>query len=179
METAEMPIVKKIREIEQALLSSVVVVGWIDGSGALQTAQANLKVREMTGKQTKASAKPVSRALIAATLNYGRAAGTTLGGRSYPEIPARQFMKFAAEMWEREFPKVLKKFLPSVLGGTMSIDEFLTEIGKRARDAVKKAISDGDYAPLAPSTIAAKGSSTPLIDTGTMMRSVTFEVRRG
>jgi hypothetical protein len=87
-------------------------------------------------------------------------------------------MKFAAETWEREFPKVLKKYMPSVLGGTMTIDQLLTEIGKRARDAVKKAISDGDYAPLSPRTVAAKGSSVPLIDTGTMMRSVTFEVRR-
>ena len=131
-----------------------------------------------TGKDQKALGKPASLALIARTLNYGRQAGTTAEGRSYPEIPARPFMKFAMEIWEREFPKILKAYLPKVLGGTMSVDQLLKVIGERSKEAVQKAIREGEYAPLSPRTIAAKGSSTPLIDTGLMVNSVTFEIRR-
>ena len=43
------------------------------------------------------------------------------------------------------------------------------------------AISDvktGTYAPLSPKTVARKGSSKPLVDTGLLLNSVTFEIRR-
>jgi hypothetical protein len=41
---------------------------------------------------------------------------------------------------------------------------------------VKVKILDGDFEPNAPSTIAKKGSSHPLIDTGQEKNSVTWEV---
>lgn len=179
MEQAEIPVLKKVKELEDALSSSVIVVGWIDGNNTLQTARSNLRFREITGRRTNAIAKEPSLALIAATLNYGRQAGETLSGHKYPEIPARPFMKFAMEIWEREFPEVLGRIMPSYLGGSITVDGVLKEIGERAKNAVQKAIREGDYAPLSPRTIAAKGSSTPLIDTGTMVNSVTFEIRNG
>lgn len=179
MGQAELPVMKKVKELEDALSSSVIVVGWIDGNNTLQTARSNMRFREMTGRRTNAIAKEPSLALIAATLNYGRQAGETLSGHKYPEIPARPFMKFAMEIWEREFPKVLGRIMPSYLGGSITVDGVLKELGERAKNAVQKAIREGDYAPLSPRTVAAKGSSTPLIDTGRMVNSVTFEIRKG
>lgn len=176
---AQLPVMKRIEELKQALSSSVIVVGWIDGNNTLQTARSNLRFRDMTGRRTNAIAKEPSLALIAATLNYGRQAGETLSGHKYPELPARPFMKFAMEIWEREFPKIIGRIMPSYLGGVVSVDDVLKTLGERARNAVQMAIREGDYAPLSPRTIAAKGSSTPLIDTGRMVNSVTFEIRKG
>lgn len=174
-----LPVMERIEELKRALSSSVIVIGWIDGNDTLQTARSNLRFREITGRRTNAIAKEPSLALIAATLNYGRQAGETLSGHKYPEIPARPFMKFAMEIWEREFPKVLGRIMPSYLGGSITVDGVLKELGERAKNAVQKAIREGDYAPLSPRTVAAKGSSTPLIDTGRMVNSVTFEIRKG
>lgn len=178
MDAAEMPVMKKIRELNDALSSCSIVVGWMDENGSLQTARSNLRYRELTGRQTNAIAKEPSRALIAATLNYGREAGTTLGGRSYPAIPARPFMKFAAEIFKTVFPKEMRRVMPMYLSGKLSVDGVLKSIGERAKESVQEAIRTGDYAPLSERTIAAKGSSTPLIDTGKMVESVSFEIRR-
>lgn len=178
-EIPEIPVLKRIRELDNALSSSVIVVGWIDGNGTAEKAYSNLLKKMETGKDQKALGKPASLALIARTLNYGRLAGTTAEGRSYPEIPARPFMKFAMEIWEREFQKILGRLTPAYLRGIYSVNDVLKTLGERARNAVQKAIREGDYAPLSPRTIAAKGSSTPLIDTGRMVNSVTFEIRKG
>ena len=50
--------------------------------------------------------------------------------------------------------------------------------GMAGRDACKKYITDGHLAPNAPSTVARKGSSIPLIDTGAMHGSISYAVRR-
>ncbi len=50
--------------------------------------------------------------------------------------------------------------------------------GMVGRDACKAYITSGKLAPNAPSTIRRKGSSNPLIDTGAMYNSITYEVRR-
>lgn len=178
MDYSQIPVMKKIRELEDAFSSSTVVVGWVDGNGSAQAAYAKLMAKRKTGLNQPASQMPASLALIARTLNYGREEGVTAEGRRYPKIPARPFMTFAAEIWEREYPKILKAYLPKVLGGTMSVEQLLKVIGKRSKEAVQKAIREGEYTPLSPRTIAAKGSSTPLIDTGLMVNSVTFEIRR-
>lgn len=172
-----MPVMKKVQELEDALSSSVIVVGWLDDNGALQTARSNLKYRKITGRNTPASAIPASNALIAATMNYGREEGTTAEGRHYPRIPARPFMTFAMEIWQKVFPKLLKEYMPMYMSGMMSIDGLFTVLGEKAKEAVQQAIREGDYAPLSPKTVLAKGSSVPLIDTGTMIESVTFEIR--
>jgi hypothetical protein len=178
MEATEMPVMKKIKELENALSSSTIVVGWVDGNGSAAKAYAHLQAKKATGKNQHSVGKPASKALIARTLNYGRQEGTTAEGRHYPAIPARPFMDFAKEIFDRVFPKVMGRYMNGYLSGVISIDALLTAIGDRAKSAVQEAILNGDYVPLSPKTIAAKGSSVPLIDTGEMLRSVTFEIRR-
>jgi len=51
--------------------------------------------------------------------------------------------------------------------------------GMIGRDACKKYITDGNnLAPNAPSTIRKKGSSTPLVDTASMLNSITYTIRK-
>lgn len=177
MDYSQVPVMKKIRELENAFSSSKVVVGWIDGNGSAQAAYAKLMAKRKTGKNQPALKMPASLALIARTLNYGREEGYTAEGRHYPKIPPRPFMTFAAEIWEREYPKILKEYLPKFLNGEMTVDQIFAAIGERSKNAVQKAIREGEYEHLSQRTIDAKGSSTPLIDTGLMVNSVTFEIR--
>ena len=66
-----------------------------------------------------------------------------------------------------------------VKGDTMSAEKEMNKAGMIGRDACKKYITDGTHlAPNAPATIARKGSSTPLIDTGALLNSITYEVRK-
>lgn len=50
--------------------------------------------------------------------------------------------------------------------------------GMIGRDACKNYILGGNLAPNSPRTIAIKGSSTPLVDTGSLLQSITYAVRK-
>ena len=66
-----------------------------------------------------------------------------------------------------------------VKGDHEKAEQNFHKAGMVGRDACKKWISDGGHlAPNAPVTIARKGSSKPLIDTGSMLGSITYAVRR-
>lgn len=52
------------------------------------------------------------------------------------------------------------------------------QIGEYAKSEVQEHVTTLDQPPNAPSTIQRKGSSNPLIDTGFMRQSVSYEVNR-
>ena len=67
----------------------------------------------------------------------------------------------------------------AIKGDLEGAENEYNKAGMVGRDACKKYITDGTHlAPNAPSTIAKKGSSVPLIDTGALLNSITYEVRR-
>ena len=59
------------------------------------------------------------------------------------------------------------------------LERFYRLIGQAAQDELRQTITDGDYAPNAPRTIAQKTahSDHPLIDTGKLRKSVRYVVR--
>lgn len=63
-------------------------------------------------------------------------------------------------------------------GDLETAKENYEKAGMVGRDACKAYITGGGLAPNAPSTIAKKGSSNPLIDTGAMYGSINYAVRR-
>lgn len=67
-----------------------------------------------------------------------------------------------------------------VYSGDMSPDKALNHLGMVAQAAVQVKITEGGtpYRPNADSTVARKGSSSPLIDDGDMRRAITYEVRK-
>ena len=54
----------------------------------------------------------------------------------------------------------------------------LNRMGELIEGQLKQSIKDLTSPALAPSTVAAKGFSKPLIDTGHMLNSTTFKVTR-
>lgn len=66
-----------------------------------------------------------------------------------------------------------------VMGDKAGCEINFEKAGMIARDACKRWITDGGHlAPNAPMTIARKHSSKPLIDTASMLNSITYAVRK-
>lgn len=91
-------------------------------------------------------------------------------------VPPRPFMKQSFETHEQQLKKVCQEAAKGVCNGG-SVQEALNQIGVAAKGAIQEEIRDGDFAPNSLSTIKAKGSSHPLIDTGHMRESVNYEIR--
>lgn len=172
----------KFKVLEE-LATMQVRVGWIDGNGTARKAYENMVSRKKTGKPTPSLKAPVSNALIARTLNYGREAGVTAEGRRYPEIPARPFMTVAMEKFEKERERILARYVPKVVSGKMTVRQLATAIGSFYKDKVTEAIRDSEkYQGLSEKTLAARRhngrpSAVPLIDTHQLIDSVSFEVK--
>lgn len=172
----------KLKETLDWLQTLKFNVGWVDGNKTADQAYQNLRRKKKTGKNQPSLKKPVSLALIARTLNYGREPGVTAEGVRYGRIPARPFMKVAVDIAAKKFPRILKKYMPMLMSGILTRESFKTYVGKRLRDCVVKAMRKSEaYTPLAHSTIERRRnrSNVPLIDTGTLLSSVSFEVIEG
>ena len=91
-------------------------------------------------------------------------------------VPSRPFM---AKTWERrgeDTKKLIEAEAKLCLQGGRDVEGALKEIGVFYENAVKESFTAESFEPLADSTIARKGSSVPLIDTGTMRQSITSRV---
>lgn len=101
------------------------------------------------------------------------AAYNELGSSS---TPARPFMRQSFENHQSELQKACNdanKILAS--GGTAQ--QALNRIGVVAKGLVQEEIVSGGFEPNAPSTIAKKGSETPLVDSGFMRESVNYVIK--
>lgn len=94
-------------------------------------------------------------------------------------IPERSFIRstFADQ---NKLLTVLRGVAKSIVEGKSTIKRGLGLVGVWAAAAVKATITEGKVEPpLEASTIAAKGSSLPLVDTGRLLGSITHEVVEG
>jgi phage gpG-like protein len=92
-------------------------------------------------------------------------------------IPARPFLTIALARQRGEIDKLRGRIAQGVISGKLTIDRGLGLLGAFLVGAVKQEIAAGMPPENAPSTVAAKGSSTPLINTGQLRGSITFEIR--
>lgn len=93
-------------------------------------------------------------------------------------VPPRPFMDGAMKDKTalRELRIMQIGGLRRVMRGTADLKQTMGKIGERMVDAIKDSIRDGNWKANAPSTIARKGSSRPLIDTAQMINSVSHKV---
>lgn len=93
-------------------------------------------------------------------------------------IPARPFMRTA---FDENVDKIFQRFYKGrrgIVDGLINQDQAMNDIGLYMQTLIKKSITNGDWASNAPYTVKQKGSSKPLIDTGIMLNSVTFAIRK-
>ena len=107
------------------------------------------------------------------TLVAGVAAGNEFGIQEQG-IPERPFFRQSIAIMNDELPDVVKRFIDPT---AMELDNRGANIvGAYAADVIQQRIVDLKEPPNSPITIALKGSSNPLVDTGHMRQSVTWEV---
>lgn len=106
---------------------------------------------------------------IGARHEYGT---DTLPRRSFLRVPFANKQKELEAAIATQFRKVIEQGVPA--------KDALGMVGVKAQQVSQDAFRNrgyGSWKPLAPETIAQKGSSAPLIDTGTLRNSITWVVR--
>lgn len=93
-------------------------------------------------------------------------------------LPERSFMRSTIQAKKKEIIALQKKLLKQIVNGKMKVEDGLRLLGEFMSDAITQKIVSITSPPNTPETIAAKGSSNPLIDTGQTKNSITYEVNR-
>lgn len=93
-------------------------------------------------------------------------------------IPERSFMRATTKEKRKEIKALRNKLLKKVQAGEISTEQALGLLGDFVRDLIQQKIVSLKSPANADSTVAKKGSSNPLIDTGQLRNSITFEVNR-
>ena len=92
-------------------------------------------------------------------------------------MPSRPFLRMSVDDNSDKINSFMSAQKRSIINGEPT-DRILKKIGIFQKDLIQEKITEGSFAPNAPSTIKAKGSSKPLIDTGRMRQSVNFEIKQ-
>lgn len=91
-------------------------------------------------------------------------------------IPARPFMRTAVDSNREKINKAISGQYDKIVLGESTVKKSLNLLGLYMTGLIQKQIRATHYPPNAPSTIARKKSSHPLIDFGQMIQSVRHEV---
>ena len=93
-------------------------------------------------------------------------------------IPARPFLIPTMQNNADKYVRLMAQGFKTALQDKTKADEVYEKIGLVASSDVKDYIVSGQFVPLKQSTIDRKGSSKPLIDTGELRNSISYEVRK-
>ena len=94
-------------------------------------------------------------------------------------IPSRPFFITALNNNRKYIKEQLKELLGKVATGKITGEVALKSIGLEVQGMIQDSIKNGNWEKNADSTVVAKkGKGQPLIDTGSMLRAVSFEIRR-
>lgn len=103
-------------------------------------------------------------ALVAAVNEYGKP----------PSQPPRPFFRGMISQHSSEWGPQAANILKS---HDYNANATLSDMGELIKGELQQSIVDLTSPPIKPSTVAAKGSDKPLVDTGVMLRSVDYVVK--
>lgn len=89
-------------------------------------------------------------------------------------IPERSFLRSTYDAKIGDYATILKKGARDVYDGKVTSERVLGRVGEKFASDVKGTINAGIDPPLQPATIARKGSSKPLIDSGQLKGSISW-----
>lgn len=110
------------------------------------------------------------------TKGSGKPFGTERGGGFGGPIPERPFMRNTMRSNRTKYLTAMKTSAVHILRGSVTIAATLQKLGVLAVRDIQKEIVSLTSPGNSPVTIAIKGSSNPLIDTGEMRQSVTYKI---
>lgn len=126
-----------------------VVVGWPGNAGSQTHLDSDLSVGEIAAIQEFGSGRIPARSMIGATVDENRG----------------------------KYEQASRDIATGIARGRIDLRKGLDVLGVMIKGDIQARISAGIAPPNAPSTIARKGSSTPLIATGQMRTAIDHEVR--
>ena len=93
-------------------------------------------------------------------------------------IPARPFMQRTADENKEVVTQFTEHLVGRMIDGKLTDDDVLKNLGMKYQALMQKTVRDAKSwaVPNAPGTIARKGSSSPLIDTGRMVGAIRYEI---
>lgn len=91
-------------------------------------------------------------------------------------IPERSFLRTGYDESKDKVLNDTSQLIDDVIGGAMSVDQFLKIVGVTMSSKIKDYARDLDDPPNHSYTIERKGSSNPLVDTGGMIGAITYRV---
>ena len=146
--------------------------------------KSTLKVNDKLWKEIKAQFPKIDKAVVKTGIqsdageNEGvsiaeYAAFNEFGTRTIPERP---FMRKTFDDNLANHNKLIERLFKGMLGGKLDAKMAFKILGQQTEDDMKNTIMTGIFTPNSDCTVAKKGSSRPLIDTGTMRNSIRYEV---
>jgi len=108
-------------------------------------------------------------------------AGISLGrsGAEYGGIPERSFIRSTFDRKVLSWQRLMGRATRQLYGPKrVNIRRVLGIVGEKAVADIRRTIRAGIPPPLMPETVDRKGSSKPLIDTGQLVASITYAVRK-
>lgn len=94
-------------------------------------------------------------------------------------IQERSFIRRTFILEKAELIKTQAGLAKQVVTRNLSMNDALEILGQWGAAAVKKTVTVGNnLPPLKPATVVKKGSDRPLVDTGRMIQSVSYEVEK-
>lgn len=101
-------------------------------------------------------------------------------GSSDGRIPERSFIRATFAAKRAEYQALFRRFAEKGFKGPINWRQAFELVGMRVTADMKNRITSGDGIPppLAPSTVARKGSDRPLVDTGQLVNAITYVVER-
>lgn len=120
-----------------------------------------------------------------AHLSVAEIAAVNEFGTEDGHVPARSFIRSTFDEQRESLAEMARKTFLQILlpakGEKMTLDRALGLLGAKLAAEIKKKVTKGDGVPPpnAPRTVAAKGSSRTLVDTGRMIGAVTWTIMRG
>lgn len=93
-------------------------------------------------------------------------------------IPERSFMRSTLQEKKQSIIDLQKNLMKNIVDGSMTVEKALGLLGEFVSDEIRQKIVSLKTPPNTPETIKKKKSSNPLIDTGQLKNSITYEVNR-
>lgn len=92
-------------------------------------------------------------------------------------IPARPFIAIAFQRHRDQLTNINARIVRGVMEGKIDARQGYELAGQNAVAVIQETLAEHVPPPNSPRTIAAKGSSMPLVDTGQLRASLNFEIR--
>lgn len=125
-----------------------------------------------TGTRTGKRGRQIQQAATLAEVAVSHEFGTD-------KIPQRSFIRATVDLKAAEIATNQEKLAAQVMEGKVTPEAALERLGASVQGMVQARVAEGINPPLKPATIARKGSSKPLIDSGQLRSSITYQITEG